>query len=114
MDTKKRIALISTGGTIEKTYDALTGVLANRVAVLDVMLAQMDLRGVGVSRIALMNKDSLDMTPEDHALIAATVGPFHEFGPTFGPGRPSPTNLQIAEDMGRYVNSFRWRGDPPG
>ncbi len=69
----KRIALISTGGTIEKTYDALTGVLANRVAVLDVMLAQMDLRGVGVSRIALMNKDSLDMTPEDHALIAATV-----------------------------------------
>ncbi|MEY4535480.1 MAG: hypothetical protein RLZZ246_1798, partial [Planctomycetota bacterium] len=36
----KRIALISTGGTIEKTYDALTGVLANRVAVLDVMLAQ--------------------------------------------------------------------------
>ena len=69
----KRIALISTGGTIEKTYDALTGVLANRVAVLDVMLAQMDLRGVSVSRLALMNKDSLDMTPEDHALIAATV-----------------------------------------
>ena len=50
----------------------------------------------------------------DLALIAATVGPYHEFGPDFGPGRPSPTNLQIAEDMGRYVNSFRWRGDPPG
>lgn len=50
----------------------------------------------------------------DLALIAATVGPYHEFGPTFGPGRPSPTNLQIAEDMGRYVNSFRWRGDPLG
>ena len=50
----------------------------------------------------------------DLALIAATVGPYHEFGPTFGPGRPSPTSLQIAEDMGRYVNSFRWRGDPPG
>ena len=50
----------------------------------------------------------------DLALIAATVGPYHEFGPTFGPGRPSPTNLQIAQDMGRYVNSFRWRGDPPG
>ena len=48
----------------------------------------------------------------DLALIAGAVGPFHEFGPEFGPGRPSPTNLQIAEDMGRYVNSFRWRGDP--
>lgn len=50
----------------------------------------------------------------DLALIAAAIGPYHEFGPSFGPGRPSPTNLQIAEDMGRYVNGFRWRGDPPG
>ena len=50
----------------------------------------------------------------DLALIAAAVGPYHEFGPNFGPGRPSPTNLQIAEDLGRYVNSFRWRGDPLG
>ena len=33
----KRIALISTGGTIEKTYDELSGLLDNRVAVLDVM-----------------------------------------------------------------------------
>ncbi|MGV1087246.1 MAG: zinc ribbon domain-containing protein [Mycobacterium sp.] len=49
----------------------------------------------------------------DIALIAAAIGPYHQFGPSFGPGRPSPTNLQIAEDMGRYVNGFRWRGDPP-
>ena len=40
-----RIALISTGGTIEKTYDALEGKLANRVSVLDVMLASLELRG---------------------------------------------------------------------
>ena len=26
--------------------------------------------------------------------------------------RPAPT-LQIALDMGKYVNSFSWRGDPP-
>ena len=49
----------------------------------------------------------------DLALIAAGAGPFHEFGPKFGPGRPSPANVQIAEDMGRYVNSFQWKGDPP-
>ena len=24
-----------------------------------------------------------------------------------------PANLQIAQDMGKYVNSFMWRGDPP-
>lgn len=68
--TKRRIALISTGGTIEKTYDELSGVLANQISVLDVMLASLELRGVEVQRVALMNKDSLDMTPEDHTLIA--------------------------------------------
>ena len=46
------------------------------------------------------------------ALIAAAAGPFREFTPAFGPGPPSPANLQIAQDMGKYVNSFRWRGDP--
>ena len=71
--TKRRIALISTGGTIEKTYDELSGVLANHVSVLDVMLASLELRGVEVQRVALMNKDSLDMSPEDHTLIAHTA-----------------------------------------
>ena len=69
----KRIALISTGGTIEKTYDELVGVLHNRVSVLDMMLAQLQLRGVQIDRVALMNKDSLDMSEADHNLIAATV-----------------------------------------
>ena len=69
----KQIALISTGGTIEKTYDELSGVLANHVSVLDVMLHSLELRGVRVERVALLNKDSLDMTPEDHTLIAETA-----------------------------------------
>jgi len=69
----RRIALISTGGTIEKTYDELSGVLANKVSVLDVMLASLELRGVAVHRIQLMNKDSLDMTVDDHTLIARTA-----------------------------------------
>jgi L-asparaginase len=68
----RRIALISTGGTIEKTYDELSGLLANKVSVLDIMLASLELRGTEVHRVQLMNKDSLDMTPEDHALIART------------------------------------------
>jgi len=69
----KRIALISTGGTIEKTYDELSGVLANKLSVLDVMLASLELRGVEVMRVQLMNKDSLDMTSDDHTLIANTA-----------------------------------------
>jgi L-asparaginase len=71
--SKRQIALISTGGTIEKTYDELSGVLANHISVLDVMLASLELRGVEVQRVQLMNKDSLDMTPEDHTFIATTA-----------------------------------------
>ena len=71
---KKRISLVSTGGTIEKVYDELQGVLTNELSVLDVMLAQLEQEGVELSRVSLMNKDSLDMSEEDHDLIAATVG----------------------------------------
>jgi len=70
----RSIALISTGGTIEKTYDELRGVLSNQVSVLDIMLASLELRGVDVHRVQLMNKDSLDMSPDDHTLIAQTAG----------------------------------------
>jgi L-asparaginase len=69
----KRITLISTGGTIEKTYDDLSGVLANKVSVLDVMIASLELRGVQIKRVALMNKDSLEMSPADHTLIAESA-----------------------------------------
>jgi L-asparaginase len=71
---KKRIALISTGGTIEKTYDELQGVLANQASVLDVVLASLQLRGVDIVRVPLLNKDSLEMTGKDHELIARTAG----------------------------------------
>ena len=94
---KRSIALISTGGTIEKTYDELSGVLANQISsgpagggedvsilttrgprsipsVLDLMLASLELRGIEVVRVQLMNKDSLDMSRDDHTLIAQTAG----------------------------------------
>ena len=70
---KRRIALISTGGTVEKTYDELEGVLHNEVSVLDIMLASLLLEGVEIVRVPLMNKDSLDMTDADHTLIARTA-----------------------------------------
>jgi L-asparaginase len=71
---RKRLALISTGGTIEKTYDARSGELSNRVSVLDVMLGSLELRGIELDRIPLMNKDSLEMSEGDHALIAEVAG----------------------------------------
>ena len=65
-----RVLLISTGGTIEKTYDARAGVLANAASVLDVMLHSLELGGIIITRLELMNKDSLEMTAVDHEKIA--------------------------------------------
>jgi hypothetical protein len=46
---------------------------------------------------------------KNYALVAAAIGPYHEFTPAFGSGHPSGANLQLALDMGKYVNSFIWR-----
>ncbi|KUI02224.1 hypothetical protein AU190_24175 [Mycolicibacterium acapulense] len=46
----------------------------------------------------------------DVALVASAIGPYREFTPDFGTGHPSGANLQLAIDMGKYVNSFRWTG----
>ena len=47
----------------------------------------------------------------DLALIVFATGPYRAFGPNSGPGLPSGANLQLAQDMGKYVNSFQWGGD---
>ena len=65
-----QVVLISTGGTIEKTFDELHGVLQNQVSVLDAVLASLTLEGLSIERVPLMNKDSLEMTEDDHELIA--------------------------------------------
>jgi hypothetical protein len=49
----------------------------------------------------------------DYALVAAAIGPYHQFSPDFGSGHPSGANLQLALDMGKYVNSFAWRDESP-
>jgi hypothetical protein len=66
--------------------------------------------GGGYARVRIV---ALAAIKHDLALIAGAAGPFHPYGPEFGPGKPTGTNLQIALDMGQYVNSFSWRGDPP-
>ena len=65
-----RIAILSTGGTIEKTYNESDGTISNQRSVLDIMLASLVLRGVVIERVPVMNKDSLLMTADDHTHIA--------------------------------------------
>lgn len=74
MEAPKRIALLSTGGTIEKTYNESDGTITNQRSVLDIMLASLILRGVVIERVPVMNKDSLLMSDADHDRIAAVAG----------------------------------------
>lgn len=67
-----------------------------------------DGENVGASRTRLL---VMVAVKDDLALIAAAVGPYRELGSGSGP--PTGASLELAEDMGKYVNSFRWRGDPP-
>lgn len=67
------IELITTGGTIEKTYDARTGALANTGSIVHRMLRRLTLPETRVHVRELMSKDSLEMTADDRALIADTV-----------------------------------------
>jgi len=100
----RRIALISTGGTVEKTYDELEGVMQNEVSVLDVMLASLRLEGVEISRVPLLNLDSLEMTAEHHTLIARTAenlcAAYDGVVITHGTDRLAATGEQLVEILG--------------
>jgi L-asparaginase len=77
----RRIALLSTGGTIEKTYNESDGTISNQRSVLDIMLAGLVLRGVVIERVPVMNKDSLEMVAADHdriSNIAAVYADSHD------------------------------------
>lgn len=69
----RHIELITTGGTIEKTYDEATGELANRKSVVERMLRRLKLMDTEVHHRALLHKDSLLMTDDDRKLIVKAV-----------------------------------------
>lgn len=74
MNQPKRIAILSTGGTIEKTYNESDGTLNNQRSVLEIMLASLILHGVQIERIPVMTVDSLHMTQADHERILGVAG----------------------------------------
>lgn len=69
----RHITLITTGGTIEKTYDEATGSLSNRGSIVRRMLSRLRLEDTSVNVVELMSKDSLDLTDADRAEIANVV-----------------------------------------
>lgn len=69
----RSITLITTGGTIEKTYNEASGAIENRFSIVRRMLARLRLVDTSVNVIELMSKDSLDMTDDDRRCIVEAV-----------------------------------------
>lgn len=69
----KHVTLITTGGTIEKTFDERSGTLTNTRSIVRRMLSRLRLEGTSVAVIELMSKDSLLMTAEDRERIVEAV-----------------------------------------
>lgn len=70
----RHVTVITTGGTIEKTYDERTGDLSNRGSIVRRMIRRLRLEGTRLSFVELMSKDSQYMTDQDRERIAAAVG----------------------------------------
>lgn len=70
----RRVIVITTGGTIEKTYDEFTGELANRRSIVRRMLGELRLEDTAVEVVELMSLDSLFMTEDDRERIVTVVG----------------------------------------
>ena len=69
----RKITLITTGGTIEKTYDEYTGELANRRSIVRRMLAELRLEDTEVNVFELLSKDSQLLTEADRTRILEAV-----------------------------------------
>jgi len=68
-----KLTILTTGGTIEKTYNEFEGSLGNTRSVLDEILGLLRLPDLFIRHIPVMHKDSLDMTDLDRKAIEAAV-----------------------------------------
>ncbi len=66
----QEIIVITTGGTIEKTYDEFDGSLNNRESVIKAkIMSRLRLPYTSLQVFSVMNKDSLFMTDDDRQLL---------------------------------------------
>lgn len=69
------INLITTGGTIEKAYSEQSGAVLNSASKVGHYLKLLRLPDCEVRVMPLMNKDSLEMTPEDRTHLESVIAP---------------------------------------
>jgi len=68
-----KVSIVTTGGTISKTFNEADGSLRNDRPVIETILARLRLPDLEVSYRHVLSKDSLELTDEDRRLIVETV-----------------------------------------
>lgn len=68
-----RVTIVTTGGTIAKTYDERDGSMQNRRPVIETLVQTLRLVDVEVGYVHLLNKDSLELVAADRERIASAV-----------------------------------------
>lgn len=68
-----KVAILTTGGTIDKVYNEADGSLRNMGSGLEEILTGLRLEDLEIRVIPVMSKDSLDMTETDRRLILVAV-----------------------------------------
>ena len=69
----QHIHVLTTGGTIEKVYSEQHGAVANLEDKIERYLGRLRLPDTEIDTTRLMNKDSLEMTAADRALVLEAV-----------------------------------------
>ena len=78
---RKKVHVVSTGGTIEKNYDERKGALGNHGSVIkEIIETQLRLPYLELCFHEFMAKDSLDLTEEDRNKILRSVLMIASFG----------------------------------
>ena len=69
------IYVLTTGGTIEKMYSERAGTVVNDASKIGQYLDLLRLPDTDVQVVPVMNKDSLQMTADDRAVLVARMAP---------------------------------------
>lgn len=73
-NAKQKIILITTGGTIDKSYDEFDGSLSNRESLIKVhILDKLRFPYLELEQVSLLNKDSLTFTEYDRILLTKSI-----------------------------------------
>jgi len=68
-----KLTILTTGGTIDKTYNEFDGSLKNSRSILETILASLRLPDLFIRHRVVMSKDSLEMTDDDREIILQAV-----------------------------------------